>query len=42
MPISGCDRVYLARHGRTVLNAEGRLRGLSNPPLDDIGRVEAE
>ena len=42
MPTSGCDRVYLARHGRTALNAEGRLRGLSNPPLDDIGRVEAE
>ena len=42
MPTSGCDRVYLARHGRTALNAEGRLCGLSNPPLDDIGRVEAE
>lgn len=35
-------RVYLARHGRTALNAAGRLRGLSDPPLDDTGRAEAE
>ncbi len=33
-------RVYLARHGRTAFNAEGRLRGLSDPPLDDVGRAE--
>jgi broad specificity phosphatase PhoE len=37
----GTTRVYLARHGRTALNAEGRLRGLSDPPLDDIGVAEA-
>ncbi len=30
-------RVYLARHGRTALNADGRLRGLSDPPLDEVG-----
>jgi broad specificity phosphatase PhoE len=35
------DRVFLARHGRTALNAEGRLRGLSDPPLDMVGLVEA-
>lgn len=34
------DRVYLARHGRTALNAEDRLRGLSNPPLDAVGLAE--
>jgi probable phosphoglycerate mutase len=34
-------RVYLARHGRTALNAEGRLRGLSDPPLDEVGGAEA-
>jgi broad specificity phosphatase PhoE len=34
------DRVYLARHGRTALNAEGRLRGLSDPPLDEVGIAE--
>lgn len=34
------DRVFLARHGRTALNAEGRLRGLSDPPLDEAGRAE--
>ncbi|MEE2854038.1 MAG: histidine phosphatase family protein [Actinomycetota bacterium] len=41
MPASGIDRVYLARHGRTALNADGRLRGLSDPPLDDVGQAEA-
>jgi len=34
------DRVFLARHGRTALNAEGRLRGLSDPPLDEVGIAE--
>lgn len=34
------ERVFLARHGRTALNAQNRLRGLSDPPLDDIGRAE--
>ena len=38
---STADRVYLARHGRTKLNAQGRLRGLSDPPLDEIGIAEA-
>lgn len=36
------DRVYLVRHGRTALNADGRLRGLSDPPLDDVGRAEVD
>jgi len=34
--------VYLVRHGRTVLNAQDRLRGLSDPPLDEIGLAQAE
>lgn len=34
--------LYLVRHGRTALNAEGRLRGHANPPLDEIGLKEAE
>lgn len=34
-------RVYLARHGRTALNADDRLRGLSDPPLDRVGMAEA-
>jgi broad specificity phosphatase PhoE len=33
--------VYLIRHGRTGLNAAGRLRGRSDPPLDEVGRAEA-
>jgi broad specificity phosphatase PhoE len=39
---SGSRIVLLARHGQTALNVEGRLRGLANPPLDEIGRAEAE
>lgn len=35
-------RVLLVRHGRTVLNAENRLRGRLNPDLDDVGRGEVE
>lgn len=35
-------RLLLARHGRTALNAEGRLRGLADPPLDEVGVREAE
>ena len=33
-------RVLLVRHGRTVLNAENRLRGRLDPDLDDVGRAE--
>lgn len=35
-------RLLLARHGRTALNAEGRLRGLADPPLDEVGISEAD
>jgi glucosyl-3-phosphoglycerate phosphatase len=38
---TGAARVFLARHGRTAMNAEGRLRGLSDPVLDEIGLTEA-
>jgi broad specificity phosphatase PhoE len=33
--------LYVVRHGRTALNAAGRLRGHRNVPLDDVGRSEA-
>jgi probable phosphoglycerate mutase len=33
--------VYLVRHGRTELNADGLLRGRLDPPLDDVGQTEA-
>jgi broad specificity phosphatase PhoE len=39
--VTGVQRVYLARHGRIVLNVDDRLRGLSDPPLDDVGIAEA-
>lgn len=34
--------VYLARHGRTALNAAGALRGRSEVSLDEVGLAEAE
>jgi broad specificity phosphatase PhoE len=34
--------VYLVRHGRTALNAEGLLRGHLDVPLDDEGREQAQ
>jgi len=34
-------RVILVRHGRTALNAAGRLRGLADPELDDVGVAQA-
>ena len=34
--------VYLCRHGETVLNARGRIRGLSDPDLNSTGRQQAD
>lgn len=33
--------LYLVRHGRTVLNAQGRFRGREDPPLDEQGAEDA-
>ncbi|MGO9321384.1 MAG: histidine phosphatase family protein [Solirubrobacteraceae bacterium] len=33
--------VYLARHGQTAYNHEGRFQGQQQVPLDDTGRVQA-
>ncbi len=40
--VPGVARIYLARHGRTALNAAGALRGHLDPPLDAVGRQQAE
>jgi len=32
---------YVARHGRTSLNAGHKFRGSANPPLDSVGRQQA-
>lgn len=40
MPAMNNSRVLLVRHGRTVLNAENRLRGWLDPELDDVGLTE--
>ncbi|HML50349.1 MAG TPA: histidine phosphatase family protein [Propionicimonas sp.] len=34
--------IYLCRHGRTSLNAAGRLRGRLDPELDLVGQAEAK
>ena len=34
-------RIFLVRHGQTVLNREVRFRGLRDVPLDEVGRAEA-
>jgi broad specificity phosphatase PhoE len=34
-------RVYLARHGQTAYNLEGRFQGQQPVPLDDTGREQA-
>ena len=42
---SGAERaasaVYLARHGRTAYNLEGRFQGQQEVPLDEVGRAQA-
>ena len=34
-------RIWLARHGETDSNAEGRVQGSIDPPLNDRGREQA-
>lgn len=41
MPGATDGRLYLVRHGQTTLNAQDRLRGLADPPLDDVGMDQA-
>jgi broad specificity phosphatase PhoE len=36
------SRVVLLRHGRTAWNAERRFQGQADPPLDDVGRAQAD
>jgi broad specificity phosphatase PhoE len=33
--------IHLVRHGRTSINAGGRLQGRIDPPLDEVGRAQA-
>lgn len=33
---------YLIRHGRSIWNALGRWQGQANPPLDAVGRAQAQ
>lgn len=35
-------KLYFVRHGETDWNAEGRLQGQRDIPLNDLGRVQAE
>ncbi|MGN6608378.1 MAG: histidine phosphatase family protein [Jatrophihabitans sp.] len=34
-------RLVLLRHGRTEWNAQRRFQGQADPPLDDVGRMQA-
>ena len=34
-------RVYLVRHGQTIMNAQVRFRGRLEVPLNEVGRAEA-
>ncbi len=34
--------LYLIRHGRSTWNAEGRMQGQADPPLDEVGRAQAQ
>ena len=36
------QRVYLARHGQSESNCEGRIAGQMNPPLTEKGRRQAQ
>jgi broad specificity phosphatase PhoE len=41
MPVPTQAQVYLARHGQTAYNHEGRFQGQQAVPLDDTGREQA-
>ena len=34
-------RLFLLRHGRTEWNAQRRFQGQADPPLDEVGRMQA-
>lgn len=36
------NRVYVARHGQSTWNRDGRWAGQANPPLTDLGRLQAK
>ena len=41
-PVKRVHSIILVRHGRTAYNAEGRLQGQSDIPLDDTGLWQVE
>lgn len=40
-PAPGACRIFLVRHGQTVMNTQVRFRGRRDVPLNDVGRSEA-
>jgi glucosyl-3-phosphoglycerate phosphatase len=40
--MSGITRLVLLRHGRTAWNAERRMQGRLDPPLDETGQAQAQ
>ncbi|MGB8649329.1 MAG: histidine phosphatase family protein [Mycobacteriales bacterium] len=41
-PVLTARRIVLLRHGRTAHNADGRIQGQLDVPLDELGRVQAD
>jgi len=41
MSLPAAAQIYLARHGQTAYNHEGRFQGQQQVPLDDTGRAQA-
>jgi broad specificity phosphatase PhoE len=41
MSMAAQVQIYLARHGQTAYNHEGRFQGQQQVPLDDTGRAQA-
>jgi broad specificity phosphatase PhoE len=41
-PMSPAARLLLVRHGQSTWNAAGRWQGQADPPLSDLGRLQAK
>src|SRR5690606_40076504 len=42
LPSPGMTHLLLCRHGQSTWNAAGRWQGQADPPLSDLGRLQAQ